>query len=535
MTNIAISYARYSSVIQGEGDSLRRQAEAAAKYAEANGLVIDHARSFRDLGVSAWDRSNVNKGALGLFLQAIERKQIPVGATLIIESFDRLSRAKPMDALGIFTQIINAGITIVTLTQPPRAFTRKTLDDNPFQLMEAVMDMHRANAESTRKSQLVSAAWASKKVLAQSGALMSGRAPHWIEVSVDPQRGSKDPKKRTARLIPERVKVIKRIIKQAKEGVGNATIIRQLHADKIPAWSASGLWQPSYIQKLLTNPALYGGIKIDGEIIEGYYPAVIKKDEFHFLCSLRSDRATRKTTNRKGGTVTNLFSGLMKCGYCGSSMNVAGYKSLAKGYERKYVACHGARTNKTKDGSECRMRMWFLDELEPTLLFWLTELDYSKLVGTGKTTDVDEARIKLADLEGDLSGVITKLENVTAAIEDGAKGMTKRYNELELQQFRLEKLVQAQRDQVVTMTSREGGGASRMAGLRVIYKQLRDIKDDTERRALRERLSAAINSAVNQITLYPSGHSRSGEKSDRFIDIAFSNGATRRIEAEEVL
>lgn len=102
MSNIAISYARFSSAGQAEGSSLSRQIERAEAYAAANDLVIDHALSFRDLGVSAWDRSNIEKGALGLFLRAITEGKVPKGSTLIVELFDRLSRAEPIDALAIF-------------------------------------------------------------------------------------------------------------------------------------------------------------------------------------------------------------------------------------------------------------------------------------------------------------------------------------------------------------------------------------------------------------------------------------------------
>jgi len=42
----------------------------------------------------------------------------------------------------------------------------------------------------------------------------------------------------------------------------------------------------------LTSPALYGGIDIDGEIKEGYYPALIDREKFVYLQSLRSARAT---------------------------------------------------------------------------------------------------------------------------------------------------------------------------------------------------------------------------------------------------
>ena len=119
MSSLAISYARFSSAPQGEGHSLTRQLEAAEAYATANSLVIDRGLSFRDLGVSAWDRSNIQKGALGLFLKAVEGGKVPVGSTFIVESFDRLSRATPRQALSIFTRLLDAGLNVVTLNVTP--------------------------------------------------------------------------------------------------------------------------------------------------------------------------------------------------------------------------------------------------------------------------------------------------------------------------------------------------------------------------------------------------------------------------------
>jgi len=529
MTNLAISYARFSSVGQGDGDSLRRQTEEAEKYAAENNLDLDRQRSFRDLGVSAYDQSNITKGALGLFLKAVEAEQIPIGTTLIIESFDRLSRASPIDALAVFTQLINSGLNVVTLTKPPKKFSRESIQANMFQLFEALMDMHRAHGESARKSDLVSSAWKDKKARAKAGEIMSGRAPHWIDVTVNPELDQKNPKKRSAKLNKERAKIVKRIVEQAELGIGNSTIIKTLHKDMVPAWSSSGKWEPSYVQKMLCSPALYGAIDIDGELIEGYYPAVIPKDRFLYLQALRSNRATTKNVNRKGKTVSNLFSGMLKCGYCGSSMNIAGYKSLKLGYERKYVGCHGARTASTG----CKMKIWFLDELEPTLLFWLTTIDYSKLIGTGKKTSIDDEKTKLAGLENDLATTDLKIERTMIAIEEGATGMVPRLKQHEADKEKLLKLVSAQRDQVNALMSQDGGGSSRMGALLVIYKRLKDSTDEVALRELREKLSASINEKVERITLFPSGRKVGGEKDERFIEVEFKNGATRRIEPEE--
>lgn len=43
----------------------------AYEYAEANGLKLREDYTFRDLGVSAYDRTNIEKGALSLFLRAV--------------------------------------------------------------------------------------------------------------------------------------------------------------------------------------------------------------------------------------------------------------------------------------------------------------------------------------------------------------------------------------------------------------------------------------------------------------------------------
>lgn len=54
-----------------------------------------------------------------------------------------------------------------------------------------------------------------------------------------------------------------------------------------------------------------------------------------------------------------------------------------------------------------------------------------------------------------------------------------------------------------------------------------------QRRALREQLSAAINLVVERIELHPMGHNAQGCKEDRFADVMFKNGASRRIESGE--
>ena len=73
-----------------------------------------------------------------------------------------MSRANPWDALPIFQQIINYGITIIT-TQDEKVWTRKDMRDNAFRIMESIMYMVRANEESVTKGKRVAEAWAKKR------------------------------------------------------------------------------------------------------------------------------------------------------------------------------------------------------------------------------------------------------------------------------------------------------------------------------------------------------------------------------------
>ncbi|MAP11497.1 MAG: hypothetical protein CMQ61_05530 [Gammaproteobacteria bacterium] len=88
----AYSYLRFSTPEQMSGDSMRRQASAAHRYALDHGLELDDAVSFRDLGVSAYRGKNATEGALRDFILAVDEGHIPRGSYLLVENLDRLSR-----------------------------------------------------------------------------------------------------------------------------------------------------------------------------------------------------------------------------------------------------------------------------------------------------------------------------------------------------------------------------------------------------------------------------------------------------------
>jgi DNA invertase Pin-like site-specific DNA recombinase len=121
-----------------QGDSQRRQFDAALNYAREKGLELDEELTFHDLGVSGFRGANANTGKLKAFRRAVEDERVEAGSYLLVEDFDRLSRMNPWDAMPVFQEIINAGITVVTL-KDREVWHRDALRANPLLLMKSYL------------------------------------------------------------------------------------------------------------------------------------------------------------------------------------------------------------------------------------------------------------------------------------------------------------------------------------------------------------------------------------------------------------
>jgi DNA invertase Pin-like site-specific DNA recombinase len=82
-------------------------------YAREHGLELDDGLKLEDAGRSAFYGDHL-KGVLGIFLKRIEAGEIAPGSVLIVEDLDRLSRQNPWNADEQLSQVIKAGIKVVT-------------------------------------------------------------------------------------------------------------------------------------------------------------------------------------------------------------------------------------------------------------------------------------------------------------------------------------------------------------------------------------------------------------------------------------
>jgi DNA invertase Pin-like site-specific DNA recombinase len=424
----AYSYIRFSTSEQLKGDSLRRQTELSNEYAAQHNLTLDTSLHLQDLGFSAFDKSNVDRGALGGFLKAVEQGRVLAGSYLLVESLDRLSRLEVSDALELFLSIIRRDITIVTFSDN-KVYNKASLRSNYTDLIVSITIMARAHEESLTKSRRIKAAWSNKRSHLSEKKL-TAQCPKWMRLNDS----------RTAfEFIPERVEVVKMILEWAKNGMGQALIAKYLNERSTSQFSRHGKgWHSSYIQKILTSAALYGefqpGISENGKAmphgdpIENYYPALITKEEFFLLQNFRSGRAIGGAKARKGTTVPNLLSGVAKCGYCGSSMILVGAAakrvrssdgSEIKRPSNKVLVCDGGRR-----GLNCYAVQWNYKDFETSFLTFCRGLELGKILSNfDQAATTKDKKLNISEqvraTDSEISNTKTRLNNLLVALESG--------------------------------------------------------------------------------------------------------------------
>jgi DNA invertase Pin-like site-specific DNA recombinase len=327
----AYNYVRFSTPEQAQGDSYRRQTEAAAAYARIHGLELDTELTYTDLGVSAFTGANARTGALAAFLEAVKEGTVPKGSYLLIENLDRITRADILEAQELFTGIIRRGITLVTLMDQ-RSYSAESIIANPTDLVIAIFAMMRGHEESLVKSHRVRQAYERKRADAANGTErvpFTRMLPGWLRWNDE---------KSCHEVIKDRAAILKDIFAKADRGWSKHRIARALNEAGVEPWGVGKRkgkhWHSSYIQKLMTNAAVVGTFtphrvtkdktgkrkrdRTPLAAIEAYFPAVIDRDLFARVSAQAKARAAR---GRHADAVPrSLFAGLVCCAVCGGTV-----------------------------------------------------------------------------------------------------------------------------------------------------------------------------------------------------------------------
>jgi hypothetical protein len=132
----------------------------------------------------------------------------------------------------------------------------------------------------------------------------------------------------------------------------------------------------------VTNGAVYGLYRphtkkqdVKLEPIEGYYPVVIEKATFD---QTKYEMKSRILGGGRIGKVSNLFTHLAFCGYCG---NAATHHNKGEGSKGgQYLSCGRA---KAKAGCS-HVTLMTTRAMEEAFLTYCREVDISAILGSGK-------------------------------------------------------------------------------------------------------------------------------------------------------
>jgi DNA invertase Pin-like site-specific DNA recombinase len=411
----AYSYLRFSTPEQMRGDSMRRQLEMARAYATAEGLELDENLTYQDLGVSGFRGANATEGQLGDFLKAVEIGVVPQGSVLLVENLDRLSRQTARRALRGLEEIVDAGVSVVTLMDR-RRYDKEALDRDPYALIMAILTMTRAHEESATKQLRAREAWKAKVASARD-ARVSGLCPSWLRPATNGTHFE---------AIPERVEVVRRIFRMAAEGIGKDSIAKRLNLDGVPTFTTARQWYGSYVFRVLSNRAVLGElvanvregsgdeVPTETHTVKGYYPAVITKKLFATVQTLSSASNNPQRGRHAAHSVGNILGGVAVCPRCGARMTRVNKTSGRKVWST-YLVCIRAKTGaQAEDGSRCQYRSVNYDVIERAIVENAEAIADEAPEPSGRGQGVQE---QVRQLEAAELALSTALENLVETAE----------------------------------------------------------------------------------------------------------------------
>ena len=314
MTIPAYVYARFSSMEQGKGTSLKRQLESARDFIKQHSdwdypftdPLAQQERDFTDQGKSAY--AGVHREAGGA-LYELERKatagHFRNGTALVVENLDRLTRQGWEEALKILTTLTTNGMSVHTVHGGKKfnAFEKPDMGQVITVIVEAEAD-HRASDD---KSKRVRKAWDAKIEAMQNGdkKAFSKHLPAWLEI---------DPKTGESVANEHRAEIVREIYQRYVDGQGLPSIVRNINERGEESWARGSRkgngWNTAYLHKLLRNRAVLGEFApksrkhsesahhavSKGIVIPDYYPQIVSTDLFN---KAQATKAQRKAIGGK--------------------------------------------------------------------------------------------------------------------------------------------------------------------------------------------------------------------------------------------
>jgi hypothetical protein len=250
-------------------------------------------------------------------------------------------------------------------------------NSSALDLLQAILHMDNAHRESVRKSDLGKLEWGKRFARAREHKHHIGkRVSNWLTLGDD-----------GVYRLNEKASTVQKIFELCLEGHGSTVIAQKLNANDCETFNKGKRWGTTAVLTILQNRAAIGEFapKDGGDPIPNYFESVVDKDTFDAAQATIRARKTGKVT--KQAADFNVWSKLVFCGACGSSMHIIRRTSF------RYLMCANRRYGTCEGSKNVR-----LDESEDIFMAVLLEMDAMGLV----KPDPDKTARDLATVEGRL-------------------------------------------------------------------------------------------------------------------------------------
>jgi DNA invertase Pin-like site-specific DNA recombinase len=447
----------HAAVYGRQSSERENKSEASTATQRARGVEEAERRNatkielYEDLGISAF--SGIERPDFERMLRDCRTGKVNM---IVVYYISRLSRLDPLDAIPIVSELLNLGVTIVSVTEGE--FRKGNLMD----LIHLIMRLDAAHSESKNKSVAVSGA---KRAARELGGFTGGRTPYGFKM-VPATRYNAEGKPIVIQELhhnADEAKVIRDIwatIREHRNTVYAPTQTQTRHpgsltgiaarmnaAKKVPTRGATtgkkqkdSVWDTVTITRILRDPRIAGfavdliyKAREDGrrsKNVESYrilrdpettrpiqaYPPIIPPDEWYELQAWLDTRTPGAGLSRG----TSLLSGLdiLRC-ECGAHMSA---HSSAKESNRSYRC--GRRPGAIQPGQhagECTVSQRVLDEYVARRIFALiqtAESDPETLDILWEATRRYGAALEAPERAGERAALVAERADAVAALDE---------------------------------------------------------------------------------------------------------------------
>lgn len=459
MKRQAISYLRYSSGKQKGGTSEERQERMLGEWLASHPDFELSPIQYKDLGRSGHDGSHLDN-ELGQLIAHIEEGHITSGSVLIVEAVDRIGRMEPMEMLPLFSRIIKAGISIITLDDQAE-YTRESVNNEKLYLL--VAKIQQAWQFSENLSRRLKAAWQGKRERAKRGEAIKKRLPIWFD---------KEGK------LNELAPYIKQAFEDCATGLGNAAILRRLRQKDTAFndYSVAGVrhWFEFDSPDAEIALGLWQGVET--------HPAVVDKELYYRAMQTRQANKNGK----KAAPQKHYLTGLVVCGVCGGNFIYAGHGTKDKPQAPHYKC---SNLQHLKCSNNKRVPVAILDAIRVVTYapFLQQALEHQQLSKDRKAIIAIEGEIS------SISGKLSKLATLLVQLDD--------VEEIVIELASLKK----KRDDLIAQKALLEQSPTRMMpdaeGWREKAAQAMDMRADAEKD--RMRLNALLRQTDYRLVIHP--------------------------------